>query len=526
MQENQKICATESQGLKQALGTTTLIAIGLSGIIGSGIFILPASLAATAGPGMLLAILFAGLIAGVLALAYAELGAAFPLTGGPFTFPRLALGDLGGFLMGWGYFLYLFIGTAAIANIFIVYLGFYLPGLTASGALTPMGRLFALAFLWGLTCVNILGVKWGGLYALIMTIGRLIPLAMFGIFGLIALKGGVFSPFFPFGWKGVTLAVTLFFWSYTGFESIVVPLEEVKNPGRTIPWAMMITVGLTILVYLFIGTAFLGLIDWKQLSFGNKNWAQLATLDAPLAELVRPSSPWLAVCIALGALIATGGAVGSWILIQGRVPFAMARQKLFLEKLAKVGRFGTPTASLVFSAILTSLVVVLIPHFVSISLIASITAVVPYAGAALAVPILRKTKPHIVRPFVVPFPHIVSAAAFVLSTWLVYWAAWPWTCIGVALFFSGLFAFFLIPSAHFAWKRTMWLFVHLLGVALFSFLGGVSDETFVHTLLGKPLGLFVFPYDLLLLSLFALAMYFWAYHANGGFSQKPLSVEK
>ena len=407
---------TQSEKLKKAIGLSTLVAIGLSGVIGSGIFILPASLAATAGPSMLVAILFAGLIAAVLALSYAELGAAFPMTGGPFSFPRLALGNLGGFLMGWGYFLYLFIGTAAIANIFVVYMGFYTPGLTAAGTLTPLGVMFALLFVWLLTLVNILGVKWGGLYAVVMTIGRLIPLLIFCFIGITMLKENALRPFFPFGWEGVTLAVTLFFWSYTGFESVVVPTEEVKNPGKTIPWAMMMTILLTIVIYMLIGMAFLGMIDWSMLGIQEKGWSQLIALDAPLAEVIRASNPWLAAFIALGALLATGGAVGSWILIQGRLPFAMAREKLFWEKIAKVSRFGTPVRSLVFSSILTSFVIILIPHFVSVSLIASITAIVPYAAAALAVPILRKTKKEVARPFAVPWPHAMAILAFVFAT--------------------------------------------------------------------------------------------------------------
>ncbi|MEM7174794.1 MAG: APC family permease [Chlamydiota bacterium] len=500
--------------LKKAIGLPMLIAIGLSGVIGSGIFILPASLAATAGPGMLIAILFAGLIAAVLALAYAELGAAFPVTGGPFSFPRLALGDLGGFLMGWGYFLYLFIGTAAIANIFVVYLGFYLPGLTASGALTPLGIIFALLFVWLLTVVNILGVRWGGLYAVVMTVGRLIPLLFFCIVGLMALKKGVLHPFLPFGWEGVTLAVALFFWSYTGFEAVVVPIEEVKNPGKTIPWAMMMTVLLTIVIYVLIGIAFLGMVDWAALGLHQGEWGKLIALDAPLAEVVRSSSAWLAAFIAVGALLATGGAIGSWILVQGRLPFAMARNELFWSKMGKIGRLGTPVFSLIFSSALTSIVIIFIPHFVSLSLIASITAIVPYAAAALAVPILRQTRSEVVRPFALPLPHVVAIAAFIFATWLIYWAAWPWTCIGIILFLIGLFAFLFVPNKAFEWKRNVWLFAYLVGIAACSFLGGSEDTLIEDVAFPRPLGWLTLPYDLVALSLFAIAIYIWAYLAN------------
>ena len=184
--------------LKKGIGLWTLFSIGVGGIIGSGIFILPANMAAIAGPGLLLAILFSGVITTFLALAYAELGAAFPITGGPFSLPRLAMGDLGGFIIGWGYFLYLFVGTAGIIDIFIVYLGFYIPGLSVGETLTPLGIGVALMAVWLFTFINIFGVKWGGLYSLITTIGKLIPLLLFCIMGFVVIDGHNFTPFI---WK-------------------------------------------------------------------------------------------------------------------------------------------------------------------------------------------------------------------------------------------------------------------------------------------------------------------------------------
>ena len=114
----------ENTKTSKEIGIFSLTSIGLGAIIGSGIFAIPAAMGAVAGPGLLLAILLSGIITIFMALAYAELGAAFPIDGGPYAFPRLAMGDLVGFLMGWGYFLYLFIGTAAIIDIFVVYLDF------------------------------------------------------------------------------------------------------------------------------------------------------------------------------------------------------------------------------------------------------------------------------------------------------------------------------------------------------------------------------------------------------------------
>jgi len=503
--------------LHKDLGLISLVSIGVGGIIGSGIFILPANMAAIAGPGLILAILLSGVITTFLALAYAELGAAFPITGGPFSLPRLALGDLGGFVMGWGYFLYLFVGTAAIIDIFIVYLGFYIPGLSVGATLTPLGIVVALIAIWVFTIVNVFGAKWGGVYSVITTIGKLIPLLLLCIVGLIVIDCGNFIPFMPFGWTGVTLAATLFFWSYTGFESIVVPSEEVKNPARNIPLAMILTMVITMAVYILVATAFLGMIDWEGLGITPFSWEKIGCIGSPLAQVALSSSTlkvgWLASIITVGAIIATGGASGTWVLIQGRMPYAMAKQGLFWERAGTINKYGTPAFSLVFTSILTSLIVILIPHFVSVSLIASITVIVPYSAAALSLPILRKTKKNVPRPFKLPCPRVATLVGFVFSSWLIYWASWPWTLIGTLLVFVGFPLFLLVRRGNLEYMRNLWIVVYLVGIVIISLIG---DPHFVleNFTPWKPFGILTMPYDLVVLTLFSIVIYYWGYRCN------------
>lgn len=509
--------------LKKGIGLWTLLSIGVGGIIGSGIFILPANMAAIAGPGLLLAILLSGIITTFLALAYAELGAAFPLTGGPFSLPRLAMGDLGGFLIGWGYFIYLFVGTAGIIDIFIVYLGFYIPGLSVGSTLTPMGIGVALVALWLFTLINIFGVKWGGLYSLITTIGKLIPLLLFCIMGFVVIDGHNFTPFIPLGFTGVTIASTLFVWSYTGFEAIVVPSEEVINPGRNIPLAMILTMIITIITYLLVSTAFLGMIDWKGLGLNPMSWKKVGEMNFPLAKVALSSGfmkmGWLAIVMAIGAIISTGGSGGTWVLIQGRMPFAMAKEGLFWSRMGKINHFGTPAFSLIFTSVLTSLILILIPHFVSVSLIASITAIVAYSAAILSLPILRKTKADTPRPFKLPIYRTFTVVGFIFATWLIYWASWPWTLVGTVLILIGLPAFFLVRTKNLECGRNLWLFAYLIGVVIISFIG---DSQFVidNFTPWVPLGLIKMPYDLVILAIFAVVIYVWSYRVNVKYEMK------
>jgi APA family basic amino acid/polyamine antiporter len=137
--------ATANQAhLKREIGLFTLVAIGVGSIIGSGMFAMPAVMGSVAGPALLLAVVLTGVVTTLLAISYAELGSAFPITGGPYSLPRLAMGDVGGFVLGWGYFLYSFIGTAAIIDIFVTYLSFYVPGLAVGETLTPWGISIAV----------------------------------------------------------------------------------------------------------------------------------------------------------------------------------------------------------------------------------------------------------------------------------------------------------------------------------------------------------------------------------------------
>jgi len=505
----------EVHELKREIGLVTLVGIGAGSIIGSGVFALPAVMGAAAGPGLILAIVLTGIITTFLAIAYAELGSAFPLTGGPYSLPRLALGDQGGFVMGWGYFIYAFTGTAAIIAIFVTYLGFYIPGLAVGLTLTPLGIAISVAALWVFTAINILGVKWGGLYSLVTTIGKIIPLLIFAAAGLALLQVENFSPFLPYGLTGITFAMAFQFWAFTGFEAVVVPSEEVKNPSRTIPGAMLLTMAIVIVVYVLIAVAFTGMIDWGSLGLSPGAWTELEGLSSPLSDVALAAGlPLLAAIATFGALISTGGAGGNWVLLQGRIPFAMAKDRLFWRPVCAVHpRFKTPYLSLIFASVLTTAVQIAIPNFPSIALIASITALVPYAAAALSVPILRKTRPTVERPFRLPAATAVSGLGFIFATILIYWASWPWTLVGGILMLAGFPLFLLVRPHGSELRRTAWIGVYLLGIMIISFLGDPHFE-YENFLPASPLGLITTPYDIVVVAAFATAIFAWAYYAN------------
>lgn len=501
--------------LKRAIGLPTLVCLGAGGMIGSGIFALPAEMAAVAGPGMLLGILLAGMVAMWLALPYAELGSAFPLTGGPYALPRLAFGDMGGFLIGWGYFLYMFVGTAAILQMFVVYTSAAFPslGLSDGQDLTTTGSIAVVIFLWAFTALNLVGVKAGGAFAVVTTIGRIIPLFIFAAWGFAVFDTDNIVPFLPSGLGGVTIATTLFFWSFAGFEEVVIPAGEVKDPGKAVPRALFFTLLLTTFVYVLVAAAFLGMVDWKALGAEPGDWSAIKDMSAPLADVAKLISPELLFIALVGGVIATGGTAGNWIMLQGRIPYAMARDRLLPAMLGKAHpKFATPFNSLIFASILTTIIVLCFRNFVVVALLAAITSLISYTAVSFALPILRKTHPEVPRPFLLRWPATMGAIGAVLATWLIYWAAWPWTLVGLFLLLVAL-PFYFVARGFAGLRRNAWMIVYLIGIVLMSFLGDPSFQ--LHNFLPfGPQGVFTTPWDSIVLTIFALLIYAWAYRAN------------
>lgn len=508
--------------LKKELGLWSLVSLGAGGIIGSGIFGLIAAYGADAGPALTLAIVFVGIIMTILALIYAELGSRFPLTGGPYAIPRLALGNSAGYLVGWGYFLYAFIGTAAIIDVFVTYLGFYVPGLAVGLTLTPTGIAIALVALAIFTVINVVGVKWGGLFGIVTTVTKLIPLILFALVGVFYLNFSNFTPFMPFGWSGVAVAMALAVFMFTGFEAVVIPSGEVKNSSKTIPRAMIITMAIVVLVYIFIGVSFVGMINWSGLGLKAGDWSYstgIGSLSSPLSDVAKGAGyGLLAIIITIGAVISAAGAGSDWVLFQGRIPYAMADDGLFPSVMGRVSKkYGTPAFSIIFAAVLTGIIQVLFPFFPNVVLLSSITTLIPYAAASVSLAILRKNPQlGIADHFRLPAGMAFAFLAFVLSSVLIYWATWPLTLVGAVLTLIGFPLYLFVKNKKMEFLRHAWFWAYVVGLTMISFVGDTNFITSGVLSIPGPLGYLPMPYDLVVVAVFSTLIFLWAYKANVG----------
>jgi basic amino acid/polyamine antiporter, APA family len=421
--------------LKRSMGLSMATALVVGNMVGSGVFLLPATLAGTAGPISMLGWLFTGAGAVLLALVFANLGRALPRQGGPYAYAKRAFGDFIGFQTAWGYWIAVWAGNAAIAVAFVSYLTVFWPEV---GDNNLLGALVGIGLIWLLTATNIMGARESGIVQLATTVLKFVPLAVIGIVGLFFIDGGNYEPFSPNGASlsllSTTAALTL--WAFIGLESATVPADEVKDPERTIPRATIIGTVLATLLYIVATAAIMGIIPTDQLAASTSPFADAA------GEVF--GGGWDKV-IAAVALVSTFGALNGWILLQGRVPMAAAEDGMFPAPFARVhGKRRTPVFGLVVSSVLVTALMLmnytkgLVDAFEFVILLATLTTLVPYAFSAAAQAWLWLVERETFRPLHLVRDVVVATLAFAYSVWAIAGAGDDIVTKGFVLLLAGI----------------------------------------------------------------------------------------
>jgi APA family basic amino acid/polyamine antiporter len=423
------------------MGLWMATALVVGNMVGSGIFTLPAALAGEAGPASIVALVFTGVGAMLLALVFANLGRAHPRTGGPYYFARRAFGDFVGFQTAWAYWIAAWVGNAAIAVAFAGYLGVFWGDVRTTNWLAAV---VAVAAIWTFTLVNIIGVRETGLAQLLTTVLKFVPLAVIGVIGLFYLKSGNFSPFATakggFDWH-VNAAATLALWAFIGLESATVPAEEVREPEKTIPRATIFGTLATTVLYVVALVAIVGVLSQAALSASSAPFADAANAMWGGTFLGLTWGKW----IALVAMAATLGALNGWIMLTARVSLAAADDGLFPKAFSRVhGTRATPVFGLVASSVLVSGLVLYNwnadfgERFTDIVLLATWMTLISYAYAAAAEVVLFYRERELFSWVKLGRDTVVAALAFAYSLWAIWGSGEEWLAKGFMLLLFGI----------------------------------------------------------------------------------------
>jgi APA family basic amino acid/polyamine antiporter len=386
------------------IGLFSLIALTVNGILGSGIFMLPAAVARILGPASPIAYGAAAFAIALIVLCFAEASTHFEQSGGPYLYARAAFGPFVGFQAGWLFIATRLVSVGAIANGTASYLG---------TLWEPFGRgvgrpVTAVAIIAGLAALNWVGVRQGKWTVNLLTIAKLLPLVLFIVAGLPAVDASrvAFAGAPPGG--SVREAAFLLVFTFAGFEAAAIAGHEIVNPRRNLPIAMLAAVGLTTAVYVGVQIVAQGTLPG------------LATSPAPIAEAAGIFlGPAGATLIGAGAVLATLGTNGTNLLVTPRMVYALADGGHLPPFLAAIHpRFRTPHVAIAVFAVAASCIA-LVNDFATLAATSVVSRLCFFTTTCVAVPVLRRRCPAPAGRFRIPGGFLVPAAATALCVWLI-----------------------------------------------------------------------------------------------------------
>ncbi len=403
----------EERELSKDLGLLAALTIGVGTMIGAGIFVLPGEAAAAAGPAAALAFVVAGFIALFTALSISELGTAMPKAGGGYYYINDALGPLFGSIAGWGNWLGLAFATAFYMIGFGTYAAIFLP-IPELLFLNPsqVGALVAGLIFIG---VNYYGTKETGSIQVVIVIILVFVLLVFTAVGLFHVDTANLQPFAPAetgGWGAVLPAAGLIFVTYLGFAEINTVAEELKNPGRNLPLAVIGSLLFVIAFYALVMLVVMGVAPYEVVAGHG---------EEAVPRIAESLMGWTGLALlTFGGLLATASSANASVLASSRINFAMGRDRIITDWINEVHpKFTTPYRSIAITGVLI-LVFILIGDIEVLAKAGSVLHLIVYGLLNVALIVYRETDaPGYDPDFTVPLYPIVPILGAFLSFALI-----------------------------------------------------------------------------------------------------------
>ncbi|MBA2080003.1 amino acid permease [Rhodanobacter sp. PCA2] len=440
---------------RRVLGLWQLTAIGIGGIIGVGVFVLAGQQAAiNAGPAVVLSFLIAGVASAAAALCYAEFAGMIPVTGSAYTYGYAVLGELAAWLIGWDLLLeyalivaVVAIGWSGYVQSALTGLGIHIP-VWAQGAMgTGEGHVFnvvAALVTLGVSALLIFRTEWGARFnTLVVAIKVAAVVLVIGI-GAFYVKPENWVPFIParavgadgvahFGFQGVAAAAAVVFFAVFGYDTLTTAAEESKNPQRDLPRAVLLSLGISMAMYLAVSLVLTGIAHYNTLNTA-----------APVADAFKGLGlEWVALSVSVAAVFGLISVLFAFMLGATRIWFALARDGLLPGWFAKVHpRYGTPHRPTVVLGVFTALVAGLLP-IEEVAKLVNIGVLSAFIVICTSVMILRRRKPDLHRAFRTPWVPLVPLVGIAFSIWLlaelpaITWKVFlVWVSLGLLIYLA------------------------------------------------------------------------------------------
>jgi basic amino acid/polyamine antiporter, APA family len=331
------------QKLKRSIGLWSAVAINLGAIIGGGIFVVTGIVAGYAGSALVISMIIAGVIAFLTAWSFASLTAWQPIEGGAYEYGRQLISPFAGFLAGWMWLLANTFTGAAVSLGFAYYLSSIFPSLPSN----VVASVLCLGFMG----LNLIGVKESAIVNNILVALKLSVLAFFVVFGMFYVNSTNFIPFQPLT-DGVLYGTFFIFFAYGGFARVSVIAEEIKDAKKNVPRALLLSLAISMIIYILVGLVAIGLLGPLGLAGSN----------IPISESMAITGNSVAVqIVSLGGLLATASVLLTAILGVSRMAYSMSRRNDLPSFFAQVHhKFGVPYFAVVASGTMMALLVLFV----------------------------------------------------------------------------------------------------------------------------------------------------------------------